>query len=99
MPFFVHCKRNGNVFMSPAAVYVDVSTVHVQIFFHNKGVTSMETEEAVASSLFADVMIGASVSEPHLGSSTRPLSVCLSIYIYIMRPSFLVPRTPRYAQT
>ena len=36
-------------------------------------------------------IIGASVSEPHLGSSTRPLSVslsvclsvCLSIYIYI----------------
>ena len=50
-------------------------------------------------------LIGASVSEPHLGSSTRPLSVCLSIYIYIyiyiyiIRPSFLVPRPPRYAQT
>ena len=28
-------------------------------------------------------IIGASVSEPHLGSSTRPLSVCLSVYIYI----------------
>ena len=27
-------------------------------------------------------VIGASVSEPHLGSSTRPLSVCLSVYIY-----------------
>ena len=48
-----------------------------------------------------NAIIGASVSEPHLGSSTRPLSVCLSvclyIYIYIIRPSFLVPRTPRYA--
>ena len=27
-------------------------------------------------------IIGASVSESHLGSSTRPLSVCLYIYIY-----------------
>ena len=27
------------------------------------------------------IVIGASVSEHHLGSSTRPLSVCLSIYI------------------
>ena len=45
-------------------------------------------------------VIGASVSEPHLGSSTRPLSVCQSvclsiyiyIYIYIVRPSFSVSR-------
>ena len=29
--------------------------------------------------------IGASVSEPHLGSSTRPLSVCLYIYISYVR--------------
>ena len=29
------------------------------------------------------IVIGASVSEPHLGSSTRPLSVSLSVYIYI----------------
>ena len=29
------------------------------------------------------VVIGASVSESHLGSSTRPLSVCQSVYIYI----------------
>ena len=28
-------------------------------------------------------IIGASVSEPHLGSSTRPLSVCLSVCLYI----------------
>ena len=28
-------------------------------------------------------IIGASVSESHLGSSTRPLSVCQSVYIYI----------------
>ena len=27
--------------------------------------------------------LGASVGEPHLGSSTRPLSVCQSVYIYI----------------
>ena len=47
------------------------------------------------------LVIGASVSESHLGSSTRPLSVCQSvyIYIYIIRPSFLSPRPPRYAQT
>ena len=41
-------------------------------------------------------IIGASVSEPHLGSSTHPLSVCL--YIYIVRPPFLVLRPPRYAK-
>ena len=29
------------------------------------------------------LVIGASVSESHLGSSTRPLSVCQSVYIYI----------------
>ena len=38
-------------------------------------------------------IIGASVSEPHLGSSTRPLSVslsvCLSIYIYIYHTSVI----------
>ena len=28
-------------------------------------------------------LVGASVSESHLGSSTRPLSVCQSVYIYI----------------
>ena len=28
-------------------------------------------------------LIGASVSEPHLGSSTRPLSVCQSVCLYI----------------
>ena len=29
-------------------------------------------------------VFGASVSEPHLGSSTRPLSVCLSVCLYII---------------
>ena len=39
-------------------------------------------------------LIGASVSEPHLGSSTRPLSVYIHVYIYyIVRPSFL-PAVP-----
>ena len=45
------------------------------------------------------ILIGASVSEPHLGSSTRPLSVCQSvslsvcqsvyIYIYIYHASVI----------
>ena len=47
------------------------------------------------------LVIGASVSEPHLGSSTRPLSVCLSvclyiyIYIYISYVRHLWSRGPR----
>ena len=35
------------------------------------------------------IIIGASVSEPHLRSSTRPPSVCLYIYIYIYRTSVI----------
>ena len=45
------------------------------------------------------VIIGASVSEPHLGSSTRPLSVCQSvclyIYIYISYVRHFWSREPR----
>ena len=40
-------------------------------------------------------IIGASVSEPHLGSSTRPLSVCLSVYIYISYVRHFWSRGPR----
>ena len=44
-------------------------------------------------------LIGASVSEPHLGSSTRPLSVCLSVcqsvYIYISYVRHFWSRGPR----
>ena len=44
-------------------------------------------------------IIGASASEPHLGSSTRPLSVCqsvcLSIYIYISYVRHFWSRGPR----
>ena len=46
----------------------------------------------MGNSMLYTFVIGASVSESHLGSSTRPLSVCLYIYIYILHPSFLVPR-------
>ena len=35
------------------------------------------------------------MSEPHLGSSTRPLSVCLSIYIYISYVHNFWSRGPR----
>ena len=44
------------------------------------------SEVADCTATTSNCIIGASVSEPHLGSSTRPLSVslsvCLSIYIY-----------------
>ena len=40
-------------------------------------------------------LIGASVSESHLGSSTRPLSVCLSVYIYISYVRPFWSRGPR----
>ena len=40
-------------------------------------------------------LIGASVSESHLGSSTRPLSVCLSVYIYISYVRHFWSRGPR----
>ena len=40
-------------------------------------------------------IIGASVSESHLGSSTRPLSVCLSIIIYISYVRNFWSRGPR----
>ena len=54
--------------------------------------------QALASLFFLSyikliILIGASVSEPHLGSSTRPLSVCqsvsLSVYIYIYHTSVI----------
>ena len=43
------------------------------------------------------ILIGASVSEPHLGSSTRPPSVCLSVclYIYISYVRHFWSRGPR----
>ena len=38
--------------------------------------------KVITDSMMSSGLIGASVSESHLGSSTRPLSVCLYIYIY-----------------
>ena len=43
----------------------------------------------VRTIIFCACIIGASVSESHLGSSKRPLSVCLSIYIYIYPTSVI----------
>ena len=41
--------------------------------------------KVITDSMMSSGLIGASVSESHLGSSTRPLSVCLYIYIYTRR--------------
>ena len=41
------------------------------------------------------LLVGASVSEPHLRSSTRPPSVCLYIYIYISYVRHFWSRGPR----
>ena len=51
--------------------------------------------------MYSSSLIGASVSEPHLGSSTRPLSVCQSVslsvclYIYISCVRHFWSRGPR----
>ena len=59
--------------------------------------TSMHTSHSTSETSLS--IIGASVSEPHLGSSTRPLSVCLSvclyIYIYISYVRHFWSRGPR----
>ena len=54
-----------------------------------------EYQDFPNSYLLFTKVIGASVSESHLGSSTRPLSVCLSVCLYIFYVRHFWSRGPR----